>query len=164
MFVAVNVLGNLQKKRKTKRIRKLQKWAVRQIVNAKYNSHTEPIMKKLKLLSVNDLYNLAALKLHLKYNNNELPAYFTNIFTSQTPIHEYNTRHKQNRHQQSNTISASHSPRYVVPRLIDALPNLITSTVKQVKLQCYTKTFKKLIIQNYKEKCSIYKCYICNQL
>ena len=149
--------------RKTKRIRKLQKWAVRQIVNAKYNSHTEPIIKKLKLLSVNDLYNLAALKLHHKYNNNELPAYFTNMFTSQTPIHEYNTRHKQNRHQQSNTISASHSPRYVVPRLIDALPNLITSTVKQVKLQCYTKTFKKLIIQNYKEKCSIYKCYICNQ-
>ena len=148
---------------KTKRIKKLQKWAVRLITNAKYNSHTEPILKKLKLLSVNDLYNLAALKLHHKYQNNDLPAYFTNIFAIQTPTHGYNTRHKQNRYQQSNTISASYSPRYVIPKLVETLPNLITSTIKKVKLQCYSKATKKYFIENYKETCSIYQCYICNQ-
>ena len=60
--------------RNTKRINKLQKWAVRQIVNAKYNSHTEPIMKKLKLLKVDDLYNLGASKLYHKYTNIDLPS------------------------------------------------------------------------------------------
>ena len=148
---------------KTKRIKKLQKWALRQIVNAKYNSHTEPILKRLKLLSVNDLYHLAALKLHHKHKNDELPAYFTDIFATQAPTHEYNTRHRQNRQQQSNTISASHSPRFVVPKLVETLPNPITSMVKQVKLQCFTRAIKKYLIGKYNETCPIYNCYICNQ-
>ena len=148
--------------RKTSRINKLQKWALRQLVNAKYNSHTEPILKKLKLLRVNDLYNLAALKLYHKYENNDLPVYFTHIFSPQAPPHEYNTRHRQNRHQQSNTISASHSPRYVIPKIVESLPDLITSTVKQVKLQCFSRETKKYLIENYKETCSIYNCYICS--
>ena len=143
--------------------KKLQKWALRQIVNAKYNSHTEPILKRLKFLSVNDLYHLAALKLHHKHKNDELPAYFTDIFATQAPTHEYNTRNRQNRQQQSNTISASHSPRFVVPKLVETLPNPITSMVKQVKLQCFTRAIKKYLIGKYYETCPIYNCYICNQ-
>ena len=150
--------------RKPKRINKLQKWAVRQVTNAKYNSHTEPIMKRLKLLKVNDLYNLAALKLFHKYENNDLPSYFTNIFASQIAPHEYNTRHKNSSHQKSNTISASHSPRYCVPRVVETIPDYLTSTVKMVKLPTFSNTTKKYFISNYKYSCPIYNCYICNNI
>ena len=58
---------------KIKRINKLQKWAIRTIVNAKYNEHTEPIMKKLKILKVKDIFTLTAIKIFHKYKNNKLP-------------------------------------------------------------------------------------------
>merc|ERR1712045_941345 len=56
--------------KKIKRITKLQKWALRVIVCAKYNAHTDPILSKLKLLRVNDIYKLTALKIYHKYKNN----------------------------------------------------------------------------------------------
>ena len=149
---------------KTQAYQQTTKWAVRQVTNAKYNSHTEPIMKRLKLLKVNDLYNLAALKLFHKYENNDLPSYFTNIFASQIAPHEYNTRHKNSSHQKSNTISASHSPRYCVPRVVETIPDYLTSTVKMVKLPTFSNTTKKYFISNYKYSCPIYNCYICNNI
>ena len=149
--------------RNTKRINKLQKWAVRQIVNAKYNSHTEPIMKKLKLRKVNDLYNLAALKLYHKYKNIDLPPYFATIFENQTPNHDYNTRHRNNTHQKPNTISASHSPRYCIPRLVESLPESIISTVKEVSLKGFSSANKKHFLSNYQNTCLVYNCYICNE-
>ena len=66
--------------KKIKRIVKLQKWALRTIVNAKYNAHTAPILSKHKLLRVDDIYKLTAIKIFHKYKNNKLPPFFDNIF------------------------------------------------------------------------------------
>ena len=41
--------------RNTKRIRKLQKWAIRSITCSKYNAHTDPLFIKLKLLKIDDI-------------------------------------------------------------------------------------------------------------
>ena len=38
------------------RLIKLQKWAIRTINNSKYNSHTEPLLKKNNLLKITDIY------------------------------------------------------------------------------------------------------------
>ena len=55
--------------KKIKRIVKLQKWALRTIVNAKYNAHTAPILSKHKLLRVDDIYKLTAIKIFYKNKN-----------------------------------------------------------------------------------------------
>ena len=52
-----------------KKLISLQKKALRVVVGAPYNAHTEPIFARLKLLQFNDLYKLSLLKLaHTKIN------------------------------------------------------------------------------------------------
>ena len=55
---------------------KLQKRAIRVVSNNKYNSHTELLFKKLKLLKLTDIFNCQQIKIYHKYLNNKLPEYF----------------------------------------------------------------------------------------
>ena len=66
------------------------KRAVRIITCSKYNSHTEPLLKVLNLLKIEDIMKIKALKLH----NNELPKYFDSMFTESNDNHSHDTRHK----------------------------------------------------------------------
>ena len=60
------------------RIAKLQKKAIRTISNAKYNAHTEPLLKKLKILKVSDLFSVSCLQ-GVKYS------YFSYFFLFSGP-------------------------------------------------------------------------------
>ena len=59
----------------TNRIIKLQKKALRIITLSNYNSHTEPLHKKLSMLKVDDILKLQQLKFYYKYLHNNLPVY-----------------------------------------------------------------------------------------
>ena len=73
----------------------LQKKAIRIITLSKYNAHTAPIYKELKLLKVSDIYKLQELKFYHKLINKQLPEYFYNIpYTNTFEIHQYDTRDK----------------------------------------------------------------------
>ena len=61
------------------RIIKLQKKASRIICLIKYNAHTEPLFKKLKILNVTDMLKLHELKLYYKYVHTTLPVYLQNL-------------------------------------------------------------------------------------
>ncbi len=50
---------------------KLQKQMVRILSLSKYNAHTDPLFKILKLLKVNDIFKLQGLKFYYKYKNNK---------------------------------------------------------------------------------------------
>ena len=52
---------------KSDRIFKLQKRAVRIITCSKYNAHTEPLLKTLNLLKIEDIMKTKALKLYYRY-------------------------------------------------------------------------------------------------
>ena len=70
----------------------LQKKAVRAVVGARYNSHTEPIFKFLKILKVNDIFTLRSLKFLFNLKNNSCPHYLTQMFVTAGEVHGYNTR------------------------------------------------------------------------
>ena len=53
----ISVWGGVSNKQ-SNRLIKLQKRAIRNVVGAKYNSHTEPIFKKLSLLKFSDIYKI----------------------------------------------------------------------------------------------------------
>ncbi len=80
------------------RITKLQKHIVRILNISKYNAHTEPIFKTLRLLKVNDILKLQELQFHYKYENNLLPYYLQNLLFK-TNIHSYATRSQDKIHQ-----------------------------------------------------------------
>ena len=79
---------------KSDRIFKLQKRAVRIITCSKYNAHTEPLLKTLNLLKIEDIMKTKALKLYYRYKQNELPKYFESMFTESNDNHSHHTRHK----------------------------------------------------------------------
>ena len=148
--------------RKIKRIIKLQKWAVRCIVNAKYNAHTQPIMKKLKILKVTDLYTMAALKVFHKYKHNNLPLYFNNLFEKVEPQHNYNTRHGTSRRPKPNSITASQSPKFVIPETIDSIADHIMSKIHTHTYKGFSNQAKTYFLQGYEETCTQETCYFCN--
>ena len=77
------------------RLIKLQKKVIRIISRSKYNAHTEPIFKTLDILTLDDLFNLNALKLYYKYIRNTLPPYFYSFnIVTQGSIHEHMTRQR----------------------------------------------------------------------
>ena len=73
------------------RILKIQRKAVRSITLNKYNAHTEPIFKTLKLLKIKDIFKCQALKFCYKLLNGNRPVYFSHV-----NIHCYNTRRQIN--------------------------------------------------------------------
>ncbi len=80
------------------RITKLQKHIVRTLNISKYNAHTEPIFKTVRLLKVNDILKLQKLKFHYKYENNLQPYYLQHLQFI-TNIHSYATRSQDKIHQ-----------------------------------------------------------------
>ena len=63
-------------KSQTNRIHLLQKRAIRNINNANYRAHSEPIFKSLNLLKINDISYLSILKFYSKLINANLPHNF----------------------------------------------------------------------------------------
>ena len=77
---------------KMSRLDKLQKRAVRIITCSKYNSHTDPLFRKLNLLKAKDLFELNVLKLFYKYKKSILPFYISDMFLDYNNRHGYNLR------------------------------------------------------------------------
>ena len=50
------------------RLKTLQKKAVRIITNSRYNSHTDPIFKKLEILKLEDMFKINMLKWYYRFN------------------------------------------------------------------------------------------------
>ena len=151
--------------KKIKRIIKLQKWALRVIVCAKYNAHTDPILSKLKLLRVNDIYKLTALKIYHKYKNNTLPPFFSNIFeiAEVPPTHSYELRQREERLSSPNTVGASQSPKFLIPNIVRDIPADIMAKLETESLKVVTNATKNFFINSYATECTLMNCYICNE-
>ena len=139
-------------------------WAVRTIVNAKYNEHTEPILKRLKLLKAHDIYRVTAIKFYHKYKNNKLPNFFNGIFDPLNATHTHNTRHRNNRRESPSTISASQSPRFTIPKVIEEIDQSIISKIQTNSLQSIANLAKSSFINQYNDNCNIVNCYICTDV
>lgn len=66
----------------------LQKRAIRIINKASYNSHTDPLFKKVEVLKLTDLFEHQVACFMHHYKTNKLPYSFNNIFRSNREIHE----------------------------------------------------------------------------
>lgn len=142
---------------------KLQKKAIRVITNAKYNSHTEPIFKKLNLLKITDLSALQELKFAFRLENGMLPYYFrVSMHTRHSEIHHYNTRNSNNliipisRH---NFVCKS--IKFRLPVIYNHCPENIKSKMFTHSIKGFTKYVKADIIDKYSTHCFIRNCYIC---
>ena len=75
------------------RIFKIQKKVVRIISLGKYNAHTDPLFKHLKLHKMKDIHQ--QLKFYHKFLNNQTPKYFTSLgLVFNFESHEHNIRRR----------------------------------------------------------------------
>jgi hypothetical protein len=124
-----------------------QKKAIRIISGAKYNEHSSPLFKQLKLLQLNDLHELKISKLMYCLHKNTLPHPITSIVTYNCDIHSHNTRNRENPHIITRrTNLASKSLRHKGPEVWYTIPNDIKSTKS---LTSFTRKLKKSIIDGY---------------
>ena len=147
------------------RIYKLQKWAVRAITSSKYNSHTAPIFKKLKMLRIHELYRLNLLKFYFKYKKNQLPAYFHGMFEEVFLLHNHDTRHKNDPVPGVwKSIAAKNSIRFALPAAVAIAPKDILDDFdnEDLKINSFSKKAKMFFINQYGTECHIKNCYVCN--
>ena len=145
------------------RLDKLQKRAVRIISNSKYNSHTDPIFKKLNLLKLKDLFELNVLKLFYKYKNNILPFYVSHMFSDYSVPHSYPLRATYVLNAPgSNTPSGEKCIRHYLPSVVDKLKPDILDKVSTHSLQGYAFYIKRITITEYKMECVKRNCYVCD--
>ena len=165
-----------------KRLSVLQKRAVRHVSKSKYNSHSEPILRKLNLLKIQDLFNTSCLKVYYKFKNNLLP-----IYLSKMPFKPYNrSRTVQARNinvpsNLSNSIvtlpvlnpvlpvvtpirqNVSNCIRFYIPKLINEkyLPQICTDKISTHSMKGFITYSKGNLLNNYMVQCTKPNCYVC---
>ncbi len=145
------------------RVIKLQKRALRILSLSKYNAHTEPLFKKLKLLQVKDILKLQELKFYHKYRNNKLPHYLQTMpFHFNTDTHNHATRIQYNIHQpRANHEYAKQCIRYDLPMVINSTQINILEKIHTHSLHGFAGYIKQHFLQSYQESCTIVNCYVC---
>ena len=129
---------------------------------AKYNAHTEPLLKGCNILKFEDIFKLSCLKLYHKYINRMLPSFFNNIFTMNTDIHLFETRNRDNPHYfPYNREGASKRNRHSMPNLINLLCADVRLKINSLNLKQFMSFYKSVTIASYDASCTIPGCYVC---
>lgn len=147
----------------TKRIITLQKKAVRAVTKSKFNSHTNPIFMKYKILKFADIFKLHCVNLYYRKQINILPSYLSNMLQS--------FQHNDRSTRQSNDIYINHisnklekqSLNFKVGNAWNDLPTFLKS-IKQVHLKTFSKRVKSHFLSSYKSNiCTQINCFPCAQ-
>ena len=147
------------------RVIKLQKKAIRLVSSSSYFAHTEPIFKQLKLLKVQDLLQLKALKFYYRYNQNQLPRYFDNMFTPLPVTHMHDTRHRDlPRYPLPKRASTKNCIRYYIPVILKEMPQNIKEKISTHSYYGFSNYSKIFFISKYSETCTIVNCFVCSNI
>ena len=133
-------------------------------MNSKYNAHTEPLFKFLRILKVKDLFDVQCLKFWYKFINKLLPAYFKDMFQFNYDIHGIETRNRDSLHLfPSRTTSARNVLRHSIPKLLLDYPTNIIEKARTHSIASFTSRLTVFILDRYNSECTITNCYICNR-
>ena len=141
---------------------KLQKRVMRIITCSKYNAHSEPLFKELKLLKLEDIRKLQELKLYYKLVHRQLSSYFNCIYvTTINAVHQHNTRQSGNLY--SDKVNHDFAKRCIRFSVIDTVNKTNTSIISKIfthSIYGFTHYTKDWI--NYDYTCNMYNCYVCS--
>ena len=88
-----NLLWGCTKTKYLNKIESLQKRCIRNVALKGFRSHTEPIFKKLELLTVPDKITLSRSMFMHQYRHEKLPSSFSGLFSDVVNTDELQTRH-----------------------------------------------------------------------
>ena len=147
------------------RLTKIQKRVIRTITCSKYNAHTEPLLKALYILKIEDTLKLNTLKFYYKYTHDTLPSYFyTYNIETQGAHHSHDTRQQnQLRTNLTRTKYADNTLRNHLPVLVNDTPLHIFQKITTNSIYGFSSSVKQYYLNIYRIDCSIPNCYVCHR-
>ena len=142
-------------------LEKLQKRAIRLLTNSKYNAHTNPLFKSMKILKIEDMRRIQELVFFYKFSKNMLPVYFKTEYirfleSNYTNRHRFSLLFPRFRHEYFRQ-----NLRYSIVNTINNAPITYLEKVHTHSLKGFRNYIKNDIISKYPEVCLIPNCYIC---
>ena len=132
---------------------KQQKKALRAIVDAGYNSHTTPILKKLKLLSLTDIHKVKMLCYYKKHLEKKLPQYISSMLTS---------TNLQDDPKPPRTKVFENTIRFRLHNYLKTAPTFLIQQVNTVGFPYLKYKIKQYFVENYNSLCTIVGCQVCH--
>jgi len=144
---------------------KLQKRAVRIIVGAKFNAHTDPIFRKLGILKVVDDRKLQELIFFYKLKHNKLPQFFRAGFVS------FSQAAQDRFTRVSQLLSIPRfwheyirgTLRYSIVKTVNETPSSVMDKIMTHSLQGFSHYAKAFFISRYSMACNLANCYVCGR-
>ena len=125
----------------------LQKKIIRMIAGAKYNDHTEPLFRQLKVLKFEDLYTFEINRFMFTFIREELPMPLANMFNLNRNIHRYETRQRNDPHfTRRRTQKAARSLVHVGPEKWSKLTDDIKHSTTMIE---FKRKMKRKLLENY---------------
>ena len=153
ILYGISIWGNSEAK-KLNKIEKIQKKAVRNIMTAKYNAHTETIFKTLNILKFKDqiIFNTATIMHSIKYKYAPLAL-----------IKMFQDGHI-NRRDDTNNLPETHFPKDITTNIMPNKWNSINAAYKNISPPKFFKTslFASFILEYSRELKCDNNCFTCN--
>ena len=134
----------------------LQKKALRLVDNSHYIAHTDPIFKKLHMVKIIDMFNIAVWKFYFKLMNNLLPPYF-NYMKPNVPVicDHYNVRNPKFHLPAIKHDFAKQLIQYCLIKLLNEDENIskIADKVFEQTFCMFKSILKNKVITSYYDKC-----------
>ena len=157
-------------------INKLQKKAVRIISNSNYIAHSEPLLKELNLLKVEDIFHLKLLKFYYNLSYNLLPTYFDSYLEfinggNMPPALLYNLRSDACLLIRPPRIFHKFSESCVLYQLVKLInhthvkyPDILTKVhEKSHSYYGFSFNVKSIYLAEYSLECNLIVCYKCGR-
>ena len=147
---------------KCRRIKVLQKKAVRILAFKPYISHSTPIFKTLQILKIEDIYTIQLYKLYYKLRNNLLPSYF-HTFTPyyHNDHHTHDLRYTILRLPMTRREYFAECTKYQFLKLIRETSQTDLDRSTQSTIFQFSSYFKYSFINCYTTVCIVTNCYVC---
>ena len=147
------------------RLSNLQKRAIRIMTNSKYNAHTDPLFKSLKLLKIKDIFDVQCMKIWYNIVNNNLPTYFASMFRYNREFYDIQTRgHELLPLYPVRTSNAWNALIYRIPELLCKYPTAVLEKARTHSIMSFTSHVKFHLLDSYCSDCLIPQCYIYSRL
>jgi len=92
---------------------RIQKRAIRLIINSEWNAHTAPLFRDLNILTIHQLNLLHVALFMYKVYNILLPKYFIGMFVPYCTVHSHNTRQRDDFHVPYHRLVSTSNSAYV---------------------------------------------------
>ena len=140
-------------------------WAHYGVTVMKYNAHTEPLLKVLDVLKIENTQKFNVLKFYYKYTYGTLPSYFyTDNIEAQAAHHSHDTWQKnQLRTNITRTKYAYNTLRNHLSVLVNGTPLYIFQTTITHNIGGFSSSVKQYYLNMYRVDCSIPNSLVSHQ-